>query len=182
MSIAPFRRYHVSEVCHPGGFLLAFAALQKCRRNGAPSLLPDVATSLFFGQRLTNDALSTLRNQPQRRSHDQIRSASVGRADTICEFEGAHAIQLAQMMARRRQHVDTPVIQARAAIALKAPAEPGSLCNFNGLLVAWLGREDSNLRMVESKSTALPLGDAPIDCPGCGGTSLPRIPSGSAGL
>src|SRR6266550_5613545 len=27
---------------------------------------------------------------------------------------------------------------------------------------AWLGREDSNLRMVESKSTALPLGDAPI--------------------
>ena len=28
---------------------------------------------------------------------------------------------------------------------------------------AWLGREDSNLRMVESKSTALPLGDAPTD-------------------
>jgi hypothetical protein len=87
------------------------------------------------------------RPQPQRRSRDQIRSASVGRADTICEFEGAHAIQLAQMMARRRrQHVDTAVIQARAAIALKAPAEPGSLCNFNGLMAAWLGREDSNLR------------------------------------
>jgi hypothetical protein len=29
----------------------------------------------------------------------------------------------------------------------------------------WLGREGSNLRMVESKSTALPLGDAPTDCP-----------------
>ena len=28
--------------------------------------------------------------------------------------------------------------------------------------INWLGREDSNLRMVESKSTALPLGDAPI--------------------
>jgi hypothetical protein len=27
----------------------------------------------------------------------------------------------------------------------------------------WLGREDSNLRMGESKSPALPLGDAPID-------------------
>src|SRR5579863_3828367 len=27
---------------------------------------------------------------------------------------------------------------------------------------AWLGREDSNLRMAESKSAALPLGDAPI--------------------
>src|ERR1041385_3863639 len=26
----------------------------------------------------------------------------------------------------------------------------------------WLGREDSNLRMPESKSGALPLGDAPI--------------------
>lgn len=29
-------------------------------------------------------------------------------------------------------------------------------------LNAWLGREDSNLRMAESKSAALPLGDAPI--------------------
>jgi hypothetical protein len=27
---------------------------------------------------------------------------------------------------------------------------------------AWLGREDSNLRMAESKSAALPLGDAPM--------------------
>jgi hypothetical protein len=27
----------------------------------------------------------------------------------------------------------------------------------------WLGREDSNLRMTESKSVALPLGDAPSD-------------------
>jgi hypothetical protein len=45
---------------------------------------------------------------------------------------------------------------------------------------AWLGREDSNLRMVESKSTALPLGDAPTagkqqDRP-CG------FPFGNAGL
>src|ERR1700687_5412410 len=39
---------------------------------------------------------------------------------------------------------------------------------------AWLGREDSNLRMVESKSTALPLGDAPTDClESRGTTSLP---------
>ncbi len=29
------------------------------------------------------------------------------------------------------------------------------------LLILWLGREDSNLRMAESKSAALPLGDAP---------------------
>jgi hypothetical protein len=46
----------------------------------------------------------------------------------------------------------------------------------------WLGREDSNLRMVESKSTALPLGDAPICCLESGGPGLPRIPSGNAGL
>jgi hypothetical protein len=35
---------------------------------------------------------------------------------------------------------------------------------------AWLGREDSNLRMGESKSPALPLGDAPLDCLESGGT------------
>ena len=50
--------------------------------------------------------------------------------------------------------------------------------NRNG----WLGREDSNLRMGESKSPALPLGDAPIDSLESGGTELPRIPSGNAGL
>ena len=30
------------------------------------------------------------------------------------------------------------------------------------LLNRWLGREDSNLRMAESKSAALPLGYAPM--------------------
>ena len=40
----------------------------------------------------------------------------------------------------------------------------------------WLGREDSNLRMGESKSPALPLGDAPIDCLESGGADLARIP------
>ena len=33
---------------------------------------------------------------------------------------------------------------------------------ISGKSEIWLGREDSNLRMVESKSTALPLGDAPL--------------------
>ena len=41
----------------------------------------------------------------------------------------------------------------------------------------WLGREDSNLRMVESKSTALPLGDAPVT-----GRQKSAKPSGKAGL
>jgi hypothetical protein len=31
----------------------------------------------------------------------------------------------------------------------------------------WLGREDSNLRMAESKSAALPLGYAPMPLLGC---------------
>ena len=46
-----------------------------------------------------------------------------------------------------------------------------------------LGREDSNLRMVESKSTALPLGDAPIGRLESGGTiDFPRLSLGYAGL
>jgi hypothetical protein len=42
----------------------------------------------------------------------------------------------------------------------------------------WLGREDSNLRMAESKSAALPLGDAPtpLFIPGC----RPRRPDHNA--
>jgi hypothetical protein len=31
--ITCFRRFLVSEVCHGGGFLLAFAASQKCRSD-----------------------------------------------------------------------------------------------------------------------------------------------------
>src|SRR6266436_499563 len=37
----------------------------------------------------------------------------------------------------------------------------------------WLGRQDSNLGMVESKSTALPLGDAPA-----GGRTIVISPEG----
>jgi hypothetical protein len=48
---------------------------------------------------------------------------------------------------------------------LQKPANSGLFCSLKGstcgLGTGWLGREDSNLRMVESKSTALPLGDAP---------------------
>src|SRR6202012_448871 len=35
-------------------------------------------------------------------------------------------------------------------------------CALRALRCGWLGREGSNLRMPESKSGALPLGDAPI--------------------
>jgi hypothetical protein len=48
----------------------------------------------------------------------------------------------------------------------KSPPLAGLSASIRGIFserrTAWLGREDSNLRMVESKSTALPLGDAPI--------------------
>jgi hypothetical protein len=46
----------------------------------------------------------------------------------------------------------------------------------------WLGREGSNLRMGESKSPALPLGDAPIDLREPAEAGLAQIPSGHAGL
>jgi hypothetical protein len=49
------------------------------------------------------------------------------------------------------------------------------------LAETWLGREDSNLRMVESKSTALPLGDAPTT-EERDGKRLPRPLFGHAGL
>lgn len=46
------------------------------------------------------------------------------------------------------------------------PAICGPFCTekiiFYESRTGWLGREDSNLRMGESKSPALPLGDAPI--------------------
>ena len=53
----------------------------------------------------------------------------------------------------RFHHAETAPLQKKARI-----------CGlFRDMSVRhWLGREDSNLRMVESKSTALPLGDAPI--------------------
>jgi hypothetical protein len=67
---------------------------------------------------------------------------------------------------------------------LEKPAIGGPFCSqrrkFSETRNAWLGREDSNLRMVESKSTALPLGDAPITCLESGGTIAARIPSGNA--
>ena len=47
---------------------------------------------------------------------------------------------------------------------------------------AWLGREDSNLRMVESKSTALPLGDAPMTGLDSGGRQPTADSLGNAGL
>jgi hypothetical protein len=49
---------------------------------------------------------------------------------------------------------------------------------FSKNKTGWLGREDSNLRMVESKSTALPLGDAPIAV----GNEAGPARSGNAGL
>jgi hypothetical protein len=57
----------------------------------------------------------------------------------------------------------------RASALRKAPEIRGFLQETGDRRIgrsAWLGREDSNLRMAESKSAALPLGDAPIACGG----------------
>lgn len=43
-------------------------------------------------------------------------------------------------------------------------------------MVGWLGRQDSNLGMVESKSTALPLGYAPKP----GRTLVPATPANNS--
>src|SRR3990167_2538319 len=39
---------------------------------------------------------------------------------------------------------------------------------------AWLGRQDSNLRMAASKAAALPLGDAPAGCRNANARRLKR--------
>jgi hypothetical protein len=81
------------------------------------------------------------------------------------------------LIPRNREHRDGTTICERPPLA-------GLSATIGGIFpepqTAWLGREDSNLRMVESKSTALPLGDAPITCLESGGTIAARIPSGNA--
>jgi hypothetical protein len=92
--IAPFRRHRMSEVCHCGGFLLAFAASQKCaainRRelrncctnvkgqrktglclNGAPSLLARCRNLRLFRSRSKGhraDLIAKTRQVAARRS------------------------------------------------------------------------------------------------------------------
>jgi hypothetical protein len=113
--ICPFRRYRVSEVCHCGGFLLAFAASQKCRSdqspatskllhecersardglclNGAPSLLARCRD--FFGQGLRDDALSTLRKLGKL-LHDEAEIR-------VLSFINAECLQLARMRSADR--------------------------------------------------------------------------------
>src|SRR6266542_2418705 len=48
----------------------------------------------------------------------------------------------------------------------KRPGFTDSTGEYRDTRTGWLGREDSNLRMPESKSGALPLGYAPIDASG----------------
>ena len=60
----------------------------------------------------------------------------------------------------------------------------GGLAEISGIDSAssWLGREESNLRMAESKSAALPLGYAPTDPSGERRRNEPRPPGGKHGL
>ena len=48
-----------------------------------------------------------------------------------------------------------------ANTAMSAVVSSGADSTITRKSEIWLGREDSNLRMTESKSVALPLGDAP---------------------
>jgi hypothetical protein len=61
---------------------------------------------------------------------------------------------------RQETHSKRSPISAPAK-ARRMPALSGSQAKSPNSENAWLGREDSNLRMAESKSAALPLGYAP---------------------
>ena len=59
------------------------------------------------------------------------------------------------------------LLDASGWVDSATPAQPSAADKSQDRLSAqkiWLGREDSNLRMAESKSAALPLGYAPSDC------------------
>jgi hypothetical protein len=75
-------------------------------------------------------------------------------------------IGLQRLMAMRKAHVWRAFLIQRK--------------KFSETRTAWLGREDSNLRMGESKSPALPLGDAPI--PLRKAADNRAVPPGNAGL
>jgi hypothetical protein len=95
-------------------------------------------------------------------------------------WAGDYRLFRAQIVQIGSIETESQFTKSRNWRALIGITDPHSLVERR---TGWLGREDSNLRMVESKSTALPLGDAPKDGPekaaqrGC-----PRIPSGTAGL
>jgi hypothetical protein len=79
---------------------------------------------------------------------------------------------------------ETPIPEPGDRQPIRKSPPLAGLCRIvegkvSGRRTGWLGREDSNLRMVESKSTALPLGDAPIDCPESGRDLLRARPADS---
>jgi hypothetical protein len=55
-----------------------------------------------------------------------------------------------------QRHSDDPLTRGKVAVFFSNKQ------NSLGDRTGWLGREDSNLRMAESKSAALPLGYAPM--------------------
>src|SRR5664279_2072233 len=65
----------------------------------------------------------------------------------------------------RQRHRPSPLFLFRVAqLCVAAPQPPQEALLLQWVTAMWLGREESNLRMAESKSAALPLGYAPIPC------------------
>ena len=83
------------------------------------------------------------------------------------------------LIARNRVHRDR-IPNCKSPLLAGLSATIGGI--FSESRTAWLGREDSNLRMGESKSPALPLGDAPIAGLENGGTAPAANSFGHAGL
>ena len=74
--------------------------------------------------------------------------------------EGAEAEEpdvFSDFQALYRDWLSARAASGVAASAVLISANPANCCPRG----CWLGREDSNLRMTESKSVALPLGDTP---------------------
>src|ERR1017187_2982110 len=65
----------------------------------------------------------------------------------------------------RQRHRPSPLFLFRVAQpCVAAPQPPREALLLQWVTAMWLGREESNLRMAESKSAALPLGYAPMLC------------------
>ena len=90
--------------------------------------------------------------------------SKIGRGGRIRTFEWRNQSPLPYRLA-------TPLLTARRGVSRRALNRSFCLVSLQCRLNPWQGRKDSNLRMAESKSAALPLGDAPPDC------FLPCFPS-----
>ena len=140
------------------------------RRRGAPSGHVDP----FRGghhQRVSRASSDALLGRPYKRVTEMAATVAVAHGDCRAYVTSAQRPAFWQNKANVRKLNDLHfVLRAhRARIILDYALSPKLLDEPH-----WLGREDSNLRMAESKSAALPLGYAPMRAACCGQTIYRR--------